>query len=134
MQFIFATGRYFHFWAHIIFFVACTVFVCMNYFQLNIAKQLINLTSEFIIHFIECSCTIFENISHLLYKQKLFFLFLDQVGKLFLVKLMICFSLISSHNCSIVISSLFKSSRILKSSTSFWYAPTPSPRFCSLFL
>ena len=44
------------------------------------------------------------------------------------------FPFISGHNCSIVVSSLFKSSHIFKSSSSFRYVPTPPPRFCSLSL
>ena len=31
---IFATESYFHFWAHIIFIAACTIFVFMNYFTI----------------------------------------------------------------------------------------------------
>ena len=46
--FIFATENYFHFWVHIIFIAACTIFVFMNYFTIFyelLLNQLINLTS-----------------------------------------------------------------------------------------
>ena len=46
--------------------VACTIFVFMNYFLLNIGQQLINLTSVFITLFIECISEIFKNITRAL--------------------------------------------------------------------
>ena len=71
--FIFATESYFHFWVHIIFIAACTIFVFMNYFIIFyelLFNQLINLTSVFITLFVECFSAFFKNITHALYKQK----------------------------------------------------------------
>ena len=43
---------------------ACTVFIFMNYFLLNICQQLINVTSVFITLFFKCFSAIFKNITH----------------------------------------------------------------------
>ena len=73
IPFIFATESYFHFWAHIIFITAWTIFVFINYFTIFyelILNQVVNLTSFFISLFVEYFFAFFKNITHALYKQK----------------------------------------------------------------
>ena len=68
-----STESYFHFWAHIIFIAACTIFVFMKYFTTFcelLLNRLINLTSVSITLSAECFSAIFKNITHALYKQK----------------------------------------------------------------
>ena len=70
-SFIFATGRYFHFWVYIVFnmhqfFLACPIFVSMNY----LLNSLFPLISVLITLFIECFFAIFKNITQAIYKQK----------------------------------------------------------------
>ena len=71
--FIFATEIYFHFWAHIIFIAACTIFMFMIYFIIFyelLLNHLINLASVFITLFVEYFSAFFKNITYAFYKQK----------------------------------------------------------------
>ena len=65
--------KYFYFWANIVFIAAGTIFVFMKYFIIFyglLLNQLIYLTSVSITLFVECFSAIFENIAHVLCKQK----------------------------------------------------------------
>ena len=58
-----ATKRFFHFWAHIIFIAACTIFVFTEdfpFFNESWLNQFINLTRASITFFVECyyTCTL----------------------------------------------------------------------------